>query len=415
MDTLFRIAHSSNFNTGIQAMLLIQQLVATKSFSADRFYRVLYESLLDPRLPASSKHAMYLNLLLRALKADVNTKRVKAFVKRMLQGLALHQPPFACGVLYVLAQLRKTLPGLLTLIEEPEEQQGQADSGEQEHYDGRKRDPEYSNAHNTCLWEIVPTLRHYHPAVLVYASSVMDSDVAAEKPDLESHSLIRFLDKFAYRNPKTKELTRGGSIMQPLQVSTSGSDVWLRSKSGQASGASVNNASFWAKKIENVAAEDAFFHEYFNQIGRTAEAEARPIGPDTEASGEDGDEDEVWKALTARQNEEDADMDDGLENAMADGDDSASELPDWDSSSQSDMAEMGGEDDEDELMAAGSDFEADAEGDLDADVDGADEVDNDDAPPKPPKLKSRKQQLRELPMFASVDDYAELLAQEEEM
>ena len=165
MDTLFRIAHSSNFNTSIQAMLLIQQLVATKSFSADRFYRVLYESLLDPRLPASSKHAMYLNLLLRALKADVNTRRVKAFIKRMLQGLVLHQPPFACGVLYVLSQLRKTLPGLLTLIEEPEEHQahaetrgterGGADGSKGEHYDGRKRDPEYSNAHNTCLWEIV--------------------------------------------------------------------------------------------------------------------------------------------------------------------------------------------------------------------------------------------------------------------
>lgn len=165
MDTLFRIAHSSNFNTSIQAMLLIQQLVATKSFSPDRFYRVLYESLLDPRLPASSKHAMYLNLLLRALKADVNTKRVKAFVKRMLQGLSMHQPPFACGVLYVLSQLRKSLPGLLTLIDEPEEHQAQAGLGEaQQHghgdlkgdqYDGRKRDPEYSNAHNTCLWEIV--------------------------------------------------------------------------------------------------------------------------------------------------------------------------------------------------------------------------------------------------------------------
>lgn len=165
MDTLFRIAHSSNFNTSIQAMLLIQQLVSTKSFPADRFYRVLYESLLDPRLPASSKQAMYLNLLLRSLKADVNTKRVKAFVKRMLQVLAMHQPAFACGVLYVLSQLRKTMPGLLTLIEEPEEQQAQPESSGMQldsadglggqRYDGRKRDPEYSNAQNTCLWEIV--------------------------------------------------------------------------------------------------------------------------------------------------------------------------------------------------------------------------------------------------------------------
>jgi ribosome biogenesis protein MAK21 len=181
MDTLFRIVHSSNFNTSIQALLLIQQLVATKGFASDRFYRVLYESLLDPRLPASSKQAMYLNLLLRALKSDVNLKRVKAFMKRMLQGLVLHQPPFACGVLYVLSQLRKESPGLSTLIEEPEEaeeHQEQETAGAVEsagpdtlaskRYDGRKRDPEFSNADNTCLWEIVSyTCQELLPHILL--------------------------------------------------------------------------------------------------------------------------------------------------------------------------------------------------------------------------------------------------------
>src|SRR5690606_14405715 len=105
----------------------------------------------------------------------------------------------------------------------------------------------------------------------------MDSDVKTEKPDLESHSLIRILDKFAYRNAKTKEATRGGSIMQPLQVSNSSSDMWLRSKSAQASGVSVNSASFWQKKVENVAAEDVFFHEYFSQTGRTGDTLPRRV------------------------------------------------------------------------------------------------------------------------------------------
>lgn len=255
-------------------------------------------------------------------------------------------------------------------------------------------------------------MQHYHPAVLVYASSVMGSDVATEKPDLESHSLIRFLDKFAYRNAKTKEVTRGGSIMQPLQVNTSGSDMWLRSKSAAASGSSVNNASFWTKKVENVAAEDAFFHEYFSQIGRTGEAPTRRKASEAEAGKEDEDEDEVWKALTAGQGgdevdveeDEEPEMDDDFAAGMAEDDDSASDMPNWDSSSESDEGGADVEDGEDEFAAAGSAFD-----DEDEEEEGADEQ-----PSKAAKPKSRRQQLRELPMFASVDDYAELLAQEEE-
>src|SRR6478735_2096359 len=110
LDTLFRIAHSANFNTGVQALLLIQHLSTSRNIASDRFYRVLYESLLDPRLVSSSKQALYLNLLLRALKNDVDVRRVKAFAKRMLQISGLHQPPFICGLLYVLSQLRKTFP-----------------------------------------------------------------------------------------------------------------------------------------------------------------------------------------------------------------------------------------------------------------------------------------------------------------
>ena len=121
MDTLFRITHSSNFNTSIQALMLIEQLATTKSLAVDRFYRTLYESLLDPRLVTSSKHALYLNLLFRALRADVNIKRVKAFAKRMLQIVTLHQPPFICGIMYLLRELEGTFPGLKSLFNDPEE------------------------------------------------------------------------------------------------------------------------------------------------------------------------------------------------------------------------------------------------------------------------------------------------------
>lgn len=74
--------------------------------TSDRFYRTLYESLLDPRLTDSNKQPMYLNLLFKALRADTNIGRVMAFVKRLLQVMMGHQPPFICGALYLLGEVR---------------------------------------------------------------------------------------------------------------------------------------------------------------------------------------------------------------------------------------------------------------------------------------------------------------------
>jgi ribosome biogenesis protein MAK21 len=181
MNTLFKITHSSNFNTSVQAMMLIEQLSTTNQITVDRFYRTLYESLLDPRLTTSSKHALYLNLLYRALKSDLNLARVKAFTKRLLQILTLHQPPFICGALYMVKQLEEANPGLKTLYNYPEstfhvdeEVFRDVDKSSPDytsidgnvhqetnrsHYDGRKRDPSHSNAEKSCLWEIVSFLR----------------------------------------------------------------------------------------------------------------------------------------------------------------------------------------------------------------------------------------------------------------
>jgi len=141
-------------STSLQALLLIQKLSAVVPTIIDRFYRVLYETLLDPRLSTSSKQSIYLNLLLRAIKADHDLRRVKAFAKRMLQMTTNHQVPFTCGLIYVVSQARRTFPNLGTLIDQAEGRSS-GDSDIAEMYDGRKRSPEYSNAHRSCLWESV--------------------------------------------------------------------------------------------------------------------------------------------------------------------------------------------------------------------------------------------------------------------
>ena len=181
MDTLYRTVHSSNFNTSVQALILIQQVSNVKQLSAERFYRTLYESILDPRLLSSSKQVLYLNLLYRSLINDINIKRVKAFVKRLLQVITLHEPSFTCSALFLVSELIKTFPSIKFMLEQPEENEDE----EEEHfvdiheefdtdpqqlvihdeevnrrrhnprYDGRKRDPEHSNADASCLWELV--------------------------------------------------------------------------------------------------------------------------------------------------------------------------------------------------------------------------------------------------------------------
>ncbi|KAJ3947494.1 RNA-binding ribosome biosynthesis protein mak21 [Colletotrichum tropicale] len=431
VDTLFRIAHSTNFNTSIQALILIQQLSVTRHLASDRFYRTLYESLLDPRLAISSKQALYLNLLLRSLKADVDTRRIKAFAKRMLQILNLHQAAFACGLLYVVFQLRVQFPELRALLEEPEDNDAEgtvAEFTEQSKnepasrgstYDGRKRNPEHSNAQNSCLWEIVPPLTHFHPSVSTLAASLFSDETQMAKPDLESHSLIRFLDKFVYRNPKVAETSRGASIMQPVRNPDPGS-IWLAKRAGAAAGASINSPSFWNRKAENVAVEDIFFHEYFKQAGKKTETGKKAATASAVASGDQEDEgeqeDEIWKALTATHPDGPIDSDE-------------SDL-DMDGFDDSDGSSDGGV-----VFSDGSDIN-DSDGDVEDDTlgledDGVEEMDNSDdegivgspAPPteeateeeKPKKGgRSSRRKLKDLPMFASAEDYADILAQDDD-
>lgn len=405
LDTLFKIAHSGNFNTGIQALLLIQQISSSRSIANDRFYRTLYESLLDPRLVNSSKQSLYLNLLLRALKNDVDSRRVKAFAKRMLQITGLHQPAFACGLLYVVGHLRETFPDISTLMDEPEE--GDDDVDEKQKYDGRKRDPEYSNANRSCLWEVIPLQGHYHPSVTVYAAAILERNKKSLKPDLDSHSLIRFLDKFVYRNAKSTESSKGVSIMQPLRASKDVGDIWLGSRAAGGATTAVNSSSFWKKKADEVAAEDVFFHEYFQQIDKEGKETKKKAKADADVASDDEQEDEVWKALVSTQPGVDPDDD---------GSDVGFDLDDED---------MASDDDESPAMSLDGELDEDDD-DMSVDIEGSDEemggalISEDEegfevkeAVSEKPKSKRRK--LKDLPMFASVDDYAELLAGEEDM
>ncbi|KAL8371011.1 hypothetical protein RB595_001048 [Gaeumannomyces hyphopodioides] len=453
LDTLFRITHSSNFNTSVQALILIQQIAASKHLAVDRFYRTLYESLLDPRLMISSKQTLYLNLLYKALKDDVDVRRVKAFVKRMLQVVNLHQPSFICGILYLVAELERAFPDLKTLLTDPEDNEDDgeevykdADAMDQDKsaakadaikiamaYDPRKRNPEFSNAHRSCLWELVPYFSHYHPSVVVFANNLLVRQKSLPKPELANHTLIQFLDKFVYRSAKAAETKRGGSIMQPVMASGAAASAVSSGKGATKTPSTLNSEAFWKLKPQDVAPEDVFFHEYFTQVGKSgqksraakreqhrAEEEA-----DDEEAGEDEAEDEIWQALVDSRPDIQGDDDGDADMGFSDGDSDLESLL-----NMSDSGDDGdGSDDEggaglkflDEGSDGGVEFNDFSDSEEEA---GKEESAEDDDVPLGPvaqakrernkKSRMRKKELKAMPTFASAEDYAAMLAQEED-
>ena len=337
LDTLFRVTHSSNFNTSIQALMLIQQIQGSHQTTQDRFYRTLYEALLDPRLLVSSKQVLFLNLLYRALRSDLHVRRVKAFTKRILQVVAMHQPAFTCGAIYLIQELESVFPGLQTFVDQPEEDA--SDDEESFHdvpndqsdipsasvktrqkrqmtssYDPRKRDPVHANASASALWDIQPLTQHYHPSVSLFANRLLSHGPMPPKPDLNLNTLIHFLDRFVNKNPKTSVTKRnsmkGSSLMQPL----AGGDktAVLVSKSGRAEDMPVSAEDFWKKEVQNVGVDEVFFHRYFSEVGKKREKKAEKKGKkgkkgdevEVDVLGDEGSEEEdeedeegIWKAL----------------------------------------------------------------------------------------------------------------------
>ncbi|ORY08287.1 CBF-domain-containing protein [Basidiobolus meristosporus CBS 931.73] len=450
LDTLFKITHTSTFNVVVQALSLIYQVSSSKQAVSDRFYRALYDSLLDPRLANSSKQAMYLNLIFKSLKADVSLPRVMGFVKRIVQICGHHQPPFICGALFLVSELIQSNQGIRALIFQPENDDDEEhfedvkdSDDEEEHfedvkegedgdvaskaeqtprvsYDGRKRDPRFTSAEKSCLWELVPFADHFHPTVAMFANQLLKGDRIHTQPQLHLHTIMHFLDRFVYRNPKKKSSTlRGASIHQPMDYNTTGGVVWKRGAG--ISDVTVNSEAFWRKKAAEVPVDEVFFHKFFSERSRMQDTinnkKKKRKHDDDSDEGEplgDSDEDEIWQAMTA-----------GMPNVEDDDDDEDdSELDDLSvSESESDEEAEGSEDEPEDMEDADSAEEAE---DVDSDDFGEDELpfgddeedlvgSDEEVPVAEPeeeesnKGRKKRRKAKDLPTFASYEDYASML------
>ncbi|XP_078727972.1 LOW QUALITY PROTEIN: CCAAT/enhancer-binding protein zeta-like [Lampetra fluviatilis] len=376
LNTLFRVAQVSSFNTGVQALMLLFQVMDSQQALSDRYYSALYRKLLDPGLSSSSKPSMFLNLLYKSLKADVVARRVKAFVKRLLQVACAQSAAFVCAALLLVSEVLRMRPELRSILDT------RADSDDEEHfedaaeedevdvkerakgasgafskpgvtesnpeagaegeagksaaparagssacaswvhhrnrdgdrtgglYDPAHRNPLYCSADKASLWELRLLANHYHPSAALFANTILQGECVSYTSDpLQDFTLMRFLDRFVYRNPKQQrgeEMLPSVSVMKPKQKRFLAQDI---------RNLPVNSKAYLELDESRVPVDELFFYRFFKQ----REAERGPKRQRQEEDNEsidDVSDDEFEKFLDTHEGDEDDDVD-----LLSDGDD----------------------------------------------------------------------------------------------
>ena len=245
----------------------------------------------------------------------------------------------------------------------------------------------------------------------------MTHDSLPSKPDLSLHTLIHFLDRFVYRNARsTAAGPRGMSIMQPL----AGGDATLFLASARYSSrgkAPVNSEAFLRRGVKDVAADEAFFHDYFSRLGKANAAVkrkrvARGHDPATRSDDEDKERD-IWKALVMSRPElegdEQSDGEMDLEDVFSGSE--AESLP-LDNDGEKTGTDLDLESDDEVFVASDTELPLDVDRTL---RDGllVRQMPQATAAHGNPPVKKRRR-LKHLPTFASADSYAAMLSSDNE-
>ncbi|KAJ8270964.1 hypothetical protein GJAV_G00121250 [Gymnothorax javanicus] len=331
LDTLFKVVHIVKFNTAVQALMLLFQVMDSQQTISDRYYIALYRKLLDPGLHLCSRQSMFLNLVYKSLKADIVLRRVKAFIKRLLQVSCEQNPTFACGALFLVSEVMKAKPGLRVLLQDNEDSEeekfedldddeeerftdadkveegkeqmadvpGQAvswvhhqnmEGGKKtETYDPMHRNPLFCGADRSTLWELKKLSAHFHPSVALFAKTILQGEFIQYTGDpLQDFTLMRFLDRFVFRNPKQQKSRENtnSTVMQPK----------LKVFMNNIQALPVNCEEFLAKEECQIPVDEVFHYRFFKK--RESEKQLkRPRGDGDDESVEDVDDDEFEKAL----------------------------------------------------------------------------------------------------------------------
>ncbi|VEU41048.1 unnamed protein product [Pseudo-nitzschia multistriata] len=298
VDALYRIVHTAPPAACTQALMLLFHLavgskveiesyeedqksedqMGQKLRQKDRFYRALYSTLGRREMVSSGKHlTMYFNVLYKAMKYDSNINRVHSFAKRLLLAV-MHAPaPLIAASAYLLQEISIAHEGLCQSWEE-------IPDPESDSYlvlDDSKREPKAGivnfNDENTGG----------HRKDTPQGEEVLPQGKIDYGGDpLQDFGLAPFLDKFAYRNPKSQE-----KLKQKRQLTGSRTGNRRSSNLKVRLELPMNDPSFLEKT--DVNEQDAFFHHFFMERARRDELKGITRNKTQSTGAEDSDDDSM--------------------------------------------------------------------------------------------------------------------------
>eukprot|EP00927_Polykrikos_kofoidii_P028740 TRINITY_DN25009_c0_g1_i1.p1 TRINITY_DN25009_c0_g1~~TRINITY_DN25009_c0_g1_i1.p1 ORF type:complete len:892 (-),score=158.44 TRINITY_DN25009_c0_g1_i1:611-3286(-) len=441
IDALFKVCHTvSAFSTRVAILSLLFKCMSSKNDFSERFYRLLYEQVLQFDFFSCAHRLQAVNLLKRCVPADISLLRGTAVGRRLLQVGTCSEAPVAVAGLVVIRELlqahraeMKALMGtansdvrrqLLDGDDDAEEvffDDVTADAATSESkspkvsavgqrpelaYEPSAREPRHARARNTPLWELHALAQHVHPFVAAGASRLVAADVfedAGSNP-FEDFSCGELLEQFAYVSRSRKVRLTGGRCKKQ------GGDDAAQQK------ATYNSERFAKRK--RVLPHERFFQQYFldavvrahvkkkaNQRRQKEDAvDEEAGGKGNESDDEDGDE--FFDAYLQEQTPKGEDGD------SADVDDDSDMDDDFDASESDAVSSLGEEAGGGSSDSNGSDDGEGPEGSQ-ANAVGCKRKVVDAALPatRGAKLKALKKK-HSGSMFASADDFEQLLAEQ---
>ncbi|VDM63724.1 unnamed protein product [Angiostrongylus costaricensis] len=295
INTLYRIVHTSSYSVSLQTLKLLYQVHQISDSLSDRFYAALYRKLLV-EVPPSCYNQLLL-LLFKVMKSDPSESRVRSFVKRLLQAATCATPSFAAGVLILISRLLESGRNLIVLQKhvdvcfvtnnsEDVDEERYVDIGvdgkpittikeevawraiynmvkssfffpgsnaSKTPYDHEARNPLFVDCRNLVDCELLLLSKHYHPSVAVFAKALIENGCINYKGDpLEDFTLIKFLDRFAFKNPKEgRSKSRSERAVMKKQI-----DPWGVKK------LPVSSMEYLSKKITELPADERYLHRF---------------------------------------------------------------------------------------------------------------------------------------------------------
>eukprot|EP00854_Cymbomonas_tetramitiformis_P005290 gene5290-6432_t len=300
--------HSKSFPTAVQALSLLYQLLSAHQAISERFFRSLYAAALE----AGSRDALD-HLKDKAIKAAsvlLSSKESESIAKIDMgdeeggeeEEEEEEEEEADSDDNDKEEEETETEARQLSLeaSAKEEEQTGEFRAqGAGGGYDMKKREPMFSGAETCCWWELNALASHSHPSVAAMAKTVLaGSNVLYSGDPMTTLNLSTFLDRFISRKPKAP---KGGSeTMQPKGAR--GIDGDKVEEEGSTGALHVSSQEFRDLAMEDVPAEDLFFHKYYANCKEPALRSKKADEDEDEDKGkEDGEDGEDEPKLSRKE------------------------------------------------------------------------------------------------------------------